>query len=61
VITVLYADRGQTYRVLLRARYRASGTWTATAGYRSGRRWEVRWRNAQGTTFTGPPTAAYAF
>ncbi|MDQ6806331.1 MAG: glycoside hydrolase family 5 protein [Actinomycetota bacterium] len=62
VVTVLYADRGDsTYRVLLRTRCGASGAWTATARYRSGRHWEVRWRNAQQQTFTGPPTAAYAF
>jgi hypothetical protein len=61
-VTVLYADGGQTtYRVLLRARYGASGAWSATAGYRPGRHWEVRWTNAQGQTFTGPPTAAYTF
>jgi hypothetical protein len=62
VITVLYAGRGQTsYRVLRRARYGTSGYWTATAGYRAGRSWEVRWTDPQGVTFTGPPTAAYSF
>jgi hypothetical protein len=62
LVTVLYADRGQTtYRFLLRRRYGTSGSWSATARYRSGRRWEVRWTDALGETFTGPPTAAYAF
>lgn len=62
VVTVLYADRGDTsYRVLLHSRFGASGYWTATARYRAGRRWEVSWTNPAGETFTGPPTAAYTF
>jgi hypothetical protein len=61
-VTVLYADRGaSTYRVLLHSRFGASGYWRASARYRPGRHWEVSWTDAQGTTFTGPPTAAYAF
>jgi hypothetical protein len=61
-VTVLYTDRGQrTQHMLLRARYGASGYWTAASSYRPGRRWQVRWSNAQGQTFTGPPTAAYTF
>jgi hypothetical protein len=61
-VTVLYTDRGETtYRVLLRARYGASGSWSAAANYRAGRRWEVRWTDAQGQAFTGPATAAYGF
>jgi hypothetical protein len=61
-VTILYADRGQAqYRVLLRRSYPASGYWRATASYRSGRRWEVRWTDAHGQSFTGAPTAAYAF
>jgi hypothetical protein len=62
VVTVLYANRGATtYRVLRRARYWTSGYWSAAADYVSGRHWEVQWTNAQGETFTGPPTAAYSF
>jgi hypothetical protein len=61
-VTVLYANRGaKTYRVLLRTRCGGSGYWSARAGYHAGRHWEVRWTNPQGVTFTGPPTAAYAF
>jgi hypothetical protein len=62
VVTVLYADRGESSdRVLLRARSGASGSWTATTSYRAGRHWEVRWTDAHGHTFAGPPTAAYGF
>ncbi|HWF71923.1 MAG TPA: hypothetical protein VG186_01185 [Solirubrobacteraceae bacterium] len=61
-VTVLYADKGSSrYRVLLRARYGASGTWSAAARYVAGRHWEVQWTDGHGQTFTGPPTAAYAF
>ena len=61
-VTVLYADRGEsTYRVLLHSRFGASGYWTASAGYRAGRHWEVSWTNPQGDTLTGPPTASYTF
>jgi hypothetical protein len=61
-VTVLYANRGATsYRVLLRARFGASGYWTAAARYVAGRLWEVRWTDATGNTLTGPPTAAYSF
>ena len=62
VVTVLYANRGQTsYRVLLRRHVGASGYWTAAASYQAGRHWEVSWTSPQGETFTGPPTAAYSF
>jgi Cellulase (glycosyl hydrolase family 5) len=62
VVSVLFADRGErSYRVLLHERFGASGYWTAAAGYRSGRHWEVRWSSPQGVTIIGPPTAAYAF
>lgn len=62
VVTVLYSDRGQTtYRVLLRTRCGATGYWSATTRFQAGRHWEVRWTNAHRETFTGPPTAAYAF
>jgi hypothetical protein len=61
-LTVLVSDRGQSsYRVLLKARYGASGYWHAATGYRAGRRWEVRWTGPDGQLYTGPPTAAYAF
>jgi hypothetical protein len=61
-VTVLYADRGAAAdRVLLTARYGASGYWSATASYRPGRHWEVRWTDPEGHVFTGPPTAAYPF
>jgi hypothetical protein len=62
VVTVLYADPGQTsYRVLLVRRFGASGYWTASAPYRARRHWEVSWTDPEGVTFTGPPTAAYRF
>jgi hypothetical protein len=62
VVTILYAGRGaKTYRTLRQARYGTSGYWNATASYVAGRHWEVRWTDADGTTFTGPPTAAYSF
>jgi hypothetical protein len=62
LVTILYANPGQkTYRVLGRARYGTSGSWHAAVSYLAGRHWEVRWTNAQGETFTGPPTAAYRF
>ena len=61
-VRVLYADRGaRSYRVLLQARFGASGYWTATASYQTGRHWEVSWTDPHGETFTGPPTAAYSF
>ncbi|MEA2198982.1 MAG: hypothetical protein QOJ25_3033 [Solirubrobacteraceae bacterium] len=61
VVTVLYADRGGAYRVLLTTRCGASGYWSAQARYRASRHWEVRWTDASGQAFTGPATAAYAF
>jgi hypothetical protein len=60
--TVLYAEGGSSsYRVLARPSFGPSGYWTASAGYRPGRHFEVSWTDSSGQTFTGPPTAAYGF
>jgi hypothetical protein len=62
LVTILYANKGEkTYRVGLKVRFGTSGYWGAASSYVAGRHYEVRWTNSQGQTFTGPPTAAYAF
>ena len=61
-ITVLYARaHSNKYRTLKRVHYGSSGYWAASTGYVKGTRYRVRWRDAAGQTFTGPPTSSYAF
>jgi hypothetical protein len=61
-ITVLYARaHSSTYHTLKRVHYKSSGYWTASTRYSKGTRYRVRWRDATGQIFTGPPTPTYAF
>jgi hypothetical protein len=61
-VTVLYARaHSSKYRTLKRVHYKSSGYWTASARFSKGTRYRVRWRDATGQTFTGPPTAIYKF
>jgi hypothetical protein len=36
-----------------------AGLWTAALPWRSGRTWQVRWTDARGTTYVGPPARVY--
>jgi hypothetical protein len=61
-VTVLYARAGSSkYRTLKRVHYGSSGYWTASARFVKGTRYRLRWRDAAGQSFTGPPTASYKF
>jgi hypothetical protein len=62
VANVQYSDAGSPgWHQLLQAQFGASGYWSARASYRAGRRWRVQWKRASGGSYTGAPTAAYAF
>jgi hypothetical protein len=61
-VTVLYARaHSSKYHTLKRVHYSSSGYWTASTRYSKGTRYRVRWRDASGQVFTGPPTAIYRF
>ena len=56
---ILVADRGSGFHRLRDVRTDARGVWSTRTTYRKGRRWRLRWRAPDGTTFTGPPIRAY--
>jgi hypothetical protein len=61
-VTVLYARaHSNKYLTLKRVHYSSSGYWTSSARFAKGTRYRVRWRNAAGQSFTGPPTSIYKF
>ena len=56
---ILVADRGSGFHRLRDVRTDARGVWSTRTTYRKGRRWRLRWKAPDGTTFTGPPIRAY--
>jgi hypothetical protein len=59
-VEVQFADRGRRFRRLDRVRTDRRGSFTLRANDRRGRRWRLRWRDADGRLRTGPPIRAYA-
>jgi hypothetical protein len=53
-VDVYYRDRGSSSSKKLRAKTTTTrGTWSTTASYRSGRRFQVRWTAPDGTRYSG--------
>jgi hypothetical protein len=57
---ILVADRGKAFHRLRSVHTDSRGAWTLRTTYRKARRWRVRWRSSDGTTFTGPPIRSYS-
>jgi hypothetical protein len=53
------SDGGRTWRGLATEHANASGYWTGSGRFVSGRLWRVRWVAPGGGIFTGPPIRAY--
>src|SRR5262249_54080644 len=56
---LLVADKGKAFRKLKDVKTDARGVLASSSLYRKGRRFRLRWKAADGTTFTGPPIRPY--